>query len=147
MQTVKVFRSLIWLAILFNTSISRYVGMCGATNNSIPFHCVKIRSYFWSFFPYIRTKYESEITFHAVIARGCNKIIWWKREQVAINWALRNSSLHKLHQSFRNCLRRVTRCQGETLYYPIKHRFNPCLFYSYRSHCLSNMLHKLYSDV
>ena len=142
-----MFRSLIWLVILFNSSISRYIGMCGATNNSTPFQCVKIRSYFWSFFPCIRTEYGPEITFRAVIARVCNKIIWWKREQVAINWESRNSSLHKLHQSFRKCLRRVTHCQGETLYYRINRRFNPCLFYSYCSHCLFNMLHKLYSDV
>lgn len=105
-----MFRSLIWLAILFNTSISRYVGMCGATNNSTPIHCVKISSYFWSFFPCIRTECGPEITFHVVIARGYIKNIWWKREQVAINWASRNSSLH---QSLRKCLRRVTRCQGQ----------------------------------
>ena len=99
------------------------------------------------FFPCIRTEYGPEITFRAVIARVCYKIIWWKREQVAMNWESRNSSLHKLHQSFRKCLRRVTHCQGETLYYRINHRFNPCLFCSYCSHCLFNMLHKLYSDV
>ena len=142
-----MFRSLIWLAILFNTSISRYVGMCGATNNSTPIHCVKISSYFWSFFPCIRTECGPEITFHVVIARGYNKNIWWKREQVAINWASRNSSLHKLHQFLEKCLCRVICCQSETFYYRINHRFNPCLFYSYCSHYLFNMLHKLYSDV
>ena len=99
-----------------------------------------------------RTAYGPEIilyfdTFHAVTARGCNKIIWWKWEQVAINWASRNSSLHKLHQSLEKCLCRVICCQSETFYYRINHRFNPCLFYSYCSHYLFNMLHKLYSDV
>lgn len=70
-----------------------------------------------------------------------------KREQVAINWASRNSSLHKLHQSLDKSLCRVICCQSETLYYRINHRFNPCLFYSYCSHYLFNILHKLYSDV
>lgn len=32
----KLLRSLSWLAILFNSSFSRYVEMCRATNNSSP---------------------------------------------------------------------------------------------------------------
>ena len=75
-----MFRSLIWPAILFNTSISRYVKMCHATNNSTPIHCVKRCAYSLREKVCIRTAYGSEIilysdTFHAVTARGYSKII------------------------------------------------------------------------